>query len=169
MTANLDRDFPVKPFQKVEQLVPGEAAEMPVHEVRHVGLGNAQDIGDFALFQLLISKDFEDVESDLRARQDASGTLLELNWFWSFSYSCANSCASVYRFLIRSTVSARQEVHDPADQYGDANKESKGLGTVQQPVAGRILGDYSEDHGDQEGKEHESIEMWHSHLFKDER
>ena len=41
MTANLDRDFPVKPFQKVEQLVRGEAAEMPVHEVRHAGLGGA--------------------------------------------------------------------------------------------------------------------------------
>jgi hypothetical protein len=57
-----------------------------------------------------------------------------------------------------------KEIHDPADQYGNADEESKGFGTVQQPVAGRILGDYSEDHGDQEGKEHQSVKMWESHI-----
>jgi hypothetical protein len=65
---------------------------------------------------------------------------------------------------LEERVSARQEVHDPADQYGDANKESKGLGTVQQPVASCIPGDYSEDYGDQEGKEHQSVKMRESHI-----
>ena len=31
--ANLDCHFAVKPFEKIEQLVRGEAAEMPVHQV----------------------------------------------------------------------------------------------------------------------------------------
>jgi hypothetical protein len=91
VTADLDRHFPVKAFKKIEQLVRREAAEMPVHQVRHVWLRNAQDIGDFALFQLLVFEDFEDMKSDLRARQkligileaqvrkDISGALFELN------------------------------------------------------------------------------------------
>ena len=58
VTADFDRHFPVKPFQKIEQLVRGEAAEMPVHQVRHVRLRNAQNIGDFALFQLLCLSGF---------------------------------------------------------------------------------------------------------------
>ena len=33
MTADLDPYFPVKPFQKIEQLVRREAAEMPVRQV----------------------------------------------------------------------------------------------------------------------------------------
>ena len=64
VTADLDGHFPVKPFQEIEQLVRREAAEMPVHQVRHVGLGNAQNLGDFALFQFLVFKDFKDMESD---------------------------------------------------------------------------------------------------------
>jgi len=31
--ANLDRHFAVKPFEKIEQLVRREAAEMPIHQV----------------------------------------------------------------------------------------------------------------------------------------
>jgi hypothetical protein len=90
VTANLDRHFSVKPFKKIKQLVRREAAEMPIHQVRHVGLSNAQDFGDFTLFQLLVFEDVEDMESDLRARQklvgvfeaqireDVPGTLFEL-------------------------------------------------------------------------------------------
>ena len=33
VTADLDRHFPVKPSQKIEQLVRCEAAEMPVHQM----------------------------------------------------------------------------------------------------------------------------------------
>ena len=55
------------------------------------------------------------MKPDLRARQkligifqaqigkDVPGPLFKLNRFSSFSYSCANSCASAYRFLIKST------------------------------------------------------------------
>ena len=50
MTADLDRHFPVKPFQEVEQFVGREAAETPVHQVRHVRLRNAQNAGDLPLF-----------------------------------------------------------------------------------------------------------------------
>ena len=73
VTADLDRHFPIKPFQKIEQLVRREAAEMPVHQMRYVGLCNAQNVGDFALFQLLVFEDIEDMESDLRARQKLIG------------------------------------------------------------------------------------------------
>ena len=50
MAADLDLHFLVKPLQKIEQLVRREAAEMPIHLVRDIGLRNAQDTGDFALF-----------------------------------------------------------------------------------------------------------------------
>jgi hypothetical protein len=46
-----------------------------VHELRHVGLGNAQNLGDFTLFQLLVFEDFEDMVSDLRARRSWSASL----------------------------------------------------------------------------------------------
>lgn len=69
VTADLNCYLPVKPFQKIEQFVRCEAAEMPIHQVRYIGLRNAQNIRDFALFQLLVFKNFEDMESDLRARQ----------------------------------------------------------------------------------------------------
>ena len=99
VTADLDRHFLVKAFQKIEQLVRCEAAEMPIHQVRYVGLRNAEDVGDFALFQFLVFEDFEDMESDLRARkklvgileaqirEDVAGAFFELNWFSSFSCS----------------------------------------------------------------------------------
>ena len=94
-TADLDRYFAVKPFQKIEQLVGGEAAEMPVHQVRDIGLRDAEDLGDFALLQLPVFEDPEDMESNLRPRQklvgifepqvreNVSGAFFELNWFSS--------------------------------------------------------------------------------------
>jgi hypothetical protein len=72
----------------------GEA--QPVHQVRHVWLGNTQNLSNFALFQLLVFEDFEDVVSNLGTRQrlvgileaqireDVSGAFFELNWFSSF-------------------------------------------------------------------------------------
>jgi hypothetical protein len=72
-TADLNRHFPVKALQKIEQLIRREATEMPVHQVRHLRLGNTQNIGDFSLFQFLIFEDFEDMESDLRPRQKLVG------------------------------------------------------------------------------------------------
>jgi len=68
---DLDCHLPVKPFQKIEQFVRCEAAEMPIHQMRHVGLRDTQDAGDFPLFQLLLFEDLEDVISDLRPRQQS--------------------------------------------------------------------------------------------------
>jgi hypothetical protein len=54
MAANFDPHLPIQPFQKVEQLVGREAAEMSVHQVRHIGLGNTQNSRDLTLLQLLL-------------------------------------------------------------------------------------------------------------------
>src|ERR1700722_1634117 len=51
VTADLNRHLLVKALQKIEQLVRREAAEMPVHQVRHIGLCNAKNAGDLALLQ----------------------------------------------------------------------------------------------------------------------
>lgn len=64
---HLDRHLSTKSPQEVKQLVGCEAAEMSVHQVRYVGLRNPQNVSDFALFQLFLLQDFEDVESYLRA------------------------------------------------------------------------------------------------------
>jgi hypothetical protein len=40
---------------------------MSVHQVRNVGLRNSQNASDFALFQLFLLQDSEDVKSYLRA------------------------------------------------------------------------------------------------------
>jgi hypothetical protein len=93
MTAHLDGHFPVEALEKIEQLVGREPAEMPVHQVRHVRLGNPENARDLALLQLLVFHDFEDVKADLRPRQklvsvfqpqigeDVAGTFLKLNAF----------------------------------------------------------------------------------------
>jgi hypothetical protein len=96
VTADLDRHLAVKPFQEIEQLVRGEAAEMPVHQVRHVGLRDAQNIGDLALLQLLVFEDLEHMKSHLRPHnelvgileaevgEDVAGALFEFNGFSLF-------------------------------------------------------------------------------------
>ena len=96
MTADLDPHFPVKPFQKIEQLVRCEAAEMSVHQMRNIGLRNSKDARDFALFQLFVLENSENVNADLRARiklagilqtqinEDIAGAFLKLNWISSF-------------------------------------------------------------------------------------
>ena len=67
---HFDRDFSTQASQKVEQLVCCEAAEVPVHQMRYVGLCNTQNAGDFALFQLLLFQDFEDLKSYLRTSHE---------------------------------------------------------------------------------------------------
>src|SRR5450759_3877576 len=69
---------------------------MPIHQVRHVGLRNAQNIGNFALFQFFVFQNSKDMKPDLRARQKPIGVfqpqigkdvprpLFKLNWFSSF-------------------------------------------------------------------------------------
>jgi hypothetical protein len=63
--------------------------KMSVHQVRYFGLRNPQNASDFALFQLFLLQDFEDVESYQRAshelirlfqaevREDIPGTNLD--------------------------------------------------------------------------------------------
>ena len=71
--AHFDHHFPIKSFQEIEQLVGSETTEMPVHQVRYVGLCNPQKIGDLALFQLLLFKNFKHMNSDLGTRQKLVG------------------------------------------------------------------------------------------------
>src|SRR6185369_4193733 len=96
MTAHFDLDLLVQTLQKVEQLVRCEAAEMPVHQVGHIGLRNPENASDFALFQFPVLQNFENVNSNLRAGikfagilqpqigEDVAGPFLKLNWFSSF-------------------------------------------------------------------------------------
>ena len=91
MAADLDRHLPVKPFQKIEQLIGCEATEMSVHEMRYVRLSDTQNTGDLALLQLFVFEDLVNVEADLGARielvgileaqirKDISGAFLKLN------------------------------------------------------------------------------------------
>ena len=39
--ADLDRDLAIQAFKEAEQLVGGEAVEMPVHQVGYLGLSDA--------------------------------------------------------------------------------------------------------------------------------
>src|SRR5579864_6365663 len=96
MTTDLDLHFPVQALQKIEQLVRGEAAEMPVHQVRHIGLCDPEYPCNFALFQFLVLQNFENMDADLRTGVKFAGVLqsqigeyvagafLKLNWFSSF-------------------------------------------------------------------------------------
>ena len=93
---DLDGNLAVQAFEKIEQLVRREAAEMPIHKMRDIGLRNPENAGNFALFQLLVLQDLEDVKADLRAGQklvgvlqpeiskDVPGAFLELNSFLLF-------------------------------------------------------------------------------------
>ena len=75
MGANFDTHFPVKPPEKIEQLVCGEAAEMSVHQMRYVGLCDAQNAGNFTLLQLLFFQNFEDMKPHLGTGQELIGIL----------------------------------------------------------------------------------------------
>jgi hypothetical protein len=67
---DLYRYLKLKALQKIDQLVDGEAAEMPIHQARHVGLRNAQNIADRARRQLPVSENLDDLKSDLCPRQE---------------------------------------------------------------------------------------------------
>ena len=75
VTADVDRHFLIKTLQKIEQLVGGEAAEMPVHQVRHAGLRGAGHSGDLALLQLPALRDLAHATADLRPDQKLAGIL----------------------------------------------------------------------------------------------
>src|SRR5258708_35427161 len=75
MSAHLDLHFLVQAPQKIEQLVRGKAAEMPVHQVRYIGLCNPENPGDLALFYFLIFQNLENVNPNLRPGIELSGIL----------------------------------------------------------------------------------------------
>jgi hypothetical protein len=52
--ANADSDFPVKPFEKIEQFVRGTAATMAVHQVGDIRLGNTEQSGNLTLLELRV-------------------------------------------------------------------------------------------------------------------
>ena len=112
----LDRDLPIQPLEELEQLVGGEAAEMPVHQVRDFRLLDAEQGGDFPLLELPGRKQLMDVESQLcpsiklvgilkpQIGEDVAGAFLILDFSLSCYHSCsASSFASLYRCLIKST------------------------------------------------------------------
>src|SRR4051794_8685022 len=63
--ANADRDGLIQPLEELQQLVGGEAAEMPVHQVRHFRLLDAKQGDDFLLPELPGQEQLMDVESQL--------------------------------------------------------------------------------------------------------
>jgi hypothetical protein len=63
----------VKAPEKIEQLVCAEAAEVPVHQVRYVRLGDSQNAGNLPLSKLSFLENAENVESDLRASEEFIG------------------------------------------------------------------------------------------------
>src|SRR5580698_7835400 len=49
MRTDLDRQLAVQPPEKIEQLIRGEAAEMPVKQVRNLGLFDPKQLGNLPL------------------------------------------------------------------------------------------------------------------------
>jgi hypothetical protein len=72
---HLNNHFSIKPPQEIQQFVGGEATEVSVHQMGHVGLRNAQNTGDLTLFQSFLFQDFEDVKSYLRTSHELVGIL----------------------------------------------------------------------------------------------
>jgi len=65
VVADLYGDFPVEPLEKIQNLVGGEPAEMPVHQVRGLRLLDAEQGGDFRLFQFFPFQDLINMKSYL--------------------------------------------------------------------------------------------------------
>lgn len=64
---DLDGDFLVQALEKIKQLVGCEPAVMAVHRMGHIRLSDAEDRGDFTLFQFSPFKDLVDMQPDLRS------------------------------------------------------------------------------------------------------
>jgi hypothetical protein len=73
--AHLDRHFSIKPPQEIQQFVGGEATEVSVHQMGHVGLRKAQNTCDLTLLQSFLFQDFEDVKSYLRTSHELVSVL----------------------------------------------------------------------------------------------
>jgi hypothetical protein len=62
-----DRHLALQPFQKIQQLVGGEPAEMPVHEVGDCRLLDPEQGGDLSLRQLRGFENLVDMEAEFGA------------------------------------------------------------------------------------------------------
>ena len=68
-----DSDFPVEPFQKIEQLVRGKAAKVAVHQVGDLWLRDTEKRGNLPLLEIFVFEDCVDMKADLRPRQKLVG------------------------------------------------------------------------------------------------
>ena len=75
LRADLDGDLLVEPLEEVQQLVRGEPAVVAVHQVRHVGLGNAEESGDLPLLEVAAFQYPVNMETDLRTGEQLVGIL----------------------------------------------------------------------------------------------
>ncbi len=70
---HLDSHFSIEPPQEIQQFVGGEATEVSIHQMGHVGLRDGQNTCDLTLFQSFLFQDFEDVKSYLRTSHELVG------------------------------------------------------------------------------------------------
>ena len=64
--AELDGNFPIEPFEEVQQLVGSEAVEMSIHQARHLRPLDAEKLGDLPLREPPIGVQLKDMKSQLR-------------------------------------------------------------------------------------------------------
>src|SRR5579863_222761 len=57
----------------------------------------------------------------------------------------------------------REGEHQPTDQQGYADKESKGLSTVNYPLPSGVLSNHAKDHRNQEGVEYHGGKVGYHH------
>jgi hypothetical protein len=67
--ADLDRHLSVKLSQEFQKLVGREPAEMPVEQMRHLRLLDAQHPGNLALLELAGGENLTDMKPELRPRE----------------------------------------------------------------------------------------------------
>jgi hypothetical protein len=96
MTTDFDFHLLIEPSEKIQQFVGRKATEMPVHQVRNVGLCDPENVGNLPLLQFPILENSEHMNADLRTcierarifepqvRKDVAGAPFELNWFSFF-------------------------------------------------------------------------------------
>jgi len=73
--ANADGHFPVKASEEIEQLVGGEAAEVPVHQVRDFRLFDTKQRRDLTLLELPVCQKIIDMKAQSRPREKLVGIL----------------------------------------------------------------------------------------------
>jgi len=70
---DLDRHLAVEPLKEAEQLVGGEAVEMPVHQVGYLRLLDTEQRGNLPLRELPVAEQLIDVKTQLRLGETLVG------------------------------------------------------------------------------------------------